>query len=93
MSPDVKPFSSPGFRAHYTGDAGECCAVCGRFVVRPARWVRVVDGGERFARRGEGQPDEGADLGVWVVGPDCAARLDDQTLFESHNGAERLNNG
>jgi hypothetical protein len=55
----------------------EACCVCGKKVMPyKAEWATVVDGGKRFAMRGEEIDDRDPGyMGMFPVGPDCARKL------------------
>lgn len=75
----TKPFSGPKYLENMTaGTRGNPCVLCGRSVIACARlpFLRVADGGARFAAPGEEVAPEG-DMGLHVIGPDCLRRHPD----------------
>lgn len=72
----VTPFSGP----KYTENSDKCqdpevespCVICGRPIKRgkEAGWLRVVDGGMRFAS-GLEEVDSSGDMGYWPIGKTC----------------------
>ena len=71
----VTPFSHPRYadnEEHCTVDETPC-VVCGKPIKNEekAKWIRVVDGGARFAGPDETIEDEAADMGCFPIGPGC----------------------
>jgi hypothetical protein len=77
----VRPWSAPNAAKNVDKcKAGEePCGLCGKAVVDPKFWVRVVDGGTRFATKAEFNDDAlvdaQGDMGMFAVGPACARKL------------------
>lgn len=70
-----RPFSGDRFEENNGHSAPYTpCVLCGRGVRRPAGWLHVIDGGERYARLDASAIDEGSDMGEWPIGPDCLRR-------------------
>lgn len=76
----TKPFSGPKYLENMTeGTRGNPCVLCGRSVIAcqgRAPFLRVADGGARFASSGEEIAPEG-DMGLYAIGPDCLRRHPD----------------
>lgn len=54
---------------------------CGKYVDENAvGWVRVVDGGSRFATPGE-EVDPQGDIGCWPVGKTCHKKYGPDLVF------------
>lgn len=64
-------------RGYGRGDRGYLtCLLCDRPVNhQSAVWVHEVEGGGLLAPADLDYQNEAADLGWWMVGPDCAARI------------------
>lgn len=77
MTTTPKPFGPKYQERTQNGSNGDECAVCGRPTSRKNRtngrtvFVRVVDGGSRFAHPDE-DVDERGDMGYFPVGSECA---------------------
>lgn len=74
VSPTLKPWSktpTPPPR-ECEGDEWEC-VLCRRPLTPTPRtlWIHVVDGGARFANKGETGIESAGDMGFFPVGPEC----------------------
>ena len=77
----AKPFSGPNYQNNVARarSVNMCCVICGRTVRTPLYWVEVVEGGARFASRGEtDRPDS---LGAFPVGSDCVKRVPPSAVY------------
>jgi len=74
----VQPFIHPDYHNNKErcGIDEDPCVICGKPVKRTGkvrRWLRVVDGGKRFASPDE-EVEERGDMGCFLVGPGCWRR-------------------
>lgn len=67
----MKPFGHKNFHRNMERHGGTGCVFCGKKVnENKAKWVRVVDGGKRFAGPDE-IVDQSGDMGCFPMGPSC----------------------
>lgn len=70
----VSPFDHPKYNDNEQrcGENDEPCVICGKPIKdkERAKWLRVVDGGDRFATSDE-VVDEAGDMGSYPIGSGC----------------------
>ena len=69
----IRPFMAPDFNERWNKHGGAPCVLCGREVNQSekTKYVAVVEGGATFALASIPDPEDGAYMGVWPIGPEC----------------------
>ena len=80
----TKKYVQTASYGEWEGGSDMDCARCGKSISEPRLWIHIVNGGDAMLHRDDEAQyvDDGGDLGMYVVGPECAKAIGSNFITE-----------